>query len=111
MWIIGLTFSMFIWVLFVVVETGTSLANDFLGERVYEAFAFIIDIFLSLSWILLLLIAKSPVFKPAADNMDPQIYNQPAYSAAPQQNYVPQPPPPTAICVQPGQRNAATTIL
>ena len=93
MWVIALTLSMFFWVLFIVIEVGASLAENYFGDHVFEAFEFIIDFFKSFSWIILLLIAKSPVFKPAMDNTDPQVYNQPAYNGAPQQNYVPQPPP------------------
>jgi hypothetical protein len=94
MWVIALTLSMFFWVLFIVIEVGASLAENYFGDHVFEAFEFIIDFFKSCSWIILLLIAKSPVFKPAIDNTDPQVYNQSAYSAAPQQNFVPQPAPP-----------------
>ena len=83
MWVIALTLSMFLWVLFIVIEAGAILAENYFGDHVFEAFEFIIDIFKSFSWIILLLIAKSPVFKPAIDTTDPQLYNQPTYSTAP----------------------------
>lgn len=78
-WVIALTFTMFIWTLFVVIEAGAGLQDNFLGLNTYYAFEYIIDLFQSAAWIILLFIAKSAVFKAPVDNNDPQIYNQTTY--------------------------------
>jgi hypothetical protein len=94
-WIIALIFTMFIWTLFIVIELGAGLQNNFLGVNTYYAFEYIIDIFQSAAWIILLFIAKSAVFKAPVDNNDPQIYNQPTYPTTQQQpvyQQVPVPP-------------------
>lgn len=85
---------MFIWVLFYIIDAGSSLSGAFLDTEVYEAFFFIEDAFQAFAWTILLFIAKASALKAPVDNTDPQIYNQPTYAQpTQQQTYAPVPVP------------------
>ncbi|KAF2108325.1 hypothetical protein BDV96DRAFT_263953 [Lophiotrema nucula] len=92
-WIAALTFSMFIWVIFYIVEIGAALNNRALSVTFYEASEWITDFFQAASFTILIFIAKSRAFSPVADttadynNTTYPVTQQPAYAPVPQQQY------------------------
>jgi hypothetical protein len=85
---------MSIWILFLLIENGSALpdAENF-DINVYYAFLYVEYFFQILAWIMLLVIAKSAIFKTGLDTTNPQIYNQPTYTYAPNQpTYAPNQP-------------------
>lgn len=70
---------MFLWVLFLLVEVGAALQNNYLGIETYYAFEYIIDFFQAFAFIALLCISKSMAWSnTAVDNPIP-VYTNPAY--------------------------------
>ncbi|KAF2730742.1 hypothetical protein EJ04DRAFT_567425 [Polyplosphaeria fusca] len=79
-WIIALTISMFIWVLFNIVEFGIVVSpnlNVYPPLEFYTAASWIINFFQALSWIFLIVIAKSRALAPSttADTNAPMYPN------------------------------------
>ncbi|KAF2269133.1 hypothetical protein CC78DRAFT_529387 [Lojkania enalia] len=89
--ILALTFSMFIWVLFLLVEYAAYLNLTSLERDFYYAALWIIDGFIAISFIILLFVAKSVALEPLSGFLPRSEAPQaPVYTATPA--YPPQQP-------------------